>query len=223
MPRNAAGRGDDRGTNLIYVRDMKRILITAALVGGCQPETPNYSAPSGDAPYRTAAPLVRTPLRVVSETRIDGVLVAVVPYAAAGWRVEAKNESDTAVSVLWDESSFVDRFGDSQGRLIRGETRRMNVDGAQPRVPIAPKAQAVQRVLVEKLLAYEEIEASMDGKLQDRDRVFRVLKIRNAVQKSLPGGRVHVVIEIDGAKKTWTGLVSPAKPAEDDEAKAEDE
>jgi hypothetical protein len=190
---------------------MKVIAMTTVLaLGGCPPQQqgPVYGGGTVDAPYRTAEQLVRRE-RIETESAIDGVLILAKPFAGAGWTIGIKNETDASISILWDESTFVANGGSSQGRLIRGETRRMDVGRSQPPTPLAPKADMVQRVLVEKALAYEEIEARMDGSLRDRDEVSKILEIRRVRQESIVGGRVHLVIDVGGTKKTWTGIVRP--------------
>lgn len=159
---------------------------------------------------RPVPPLERAEA-VSEEVGIPAVTVAAVPAGAFGWKITINNTTNGMISVLWDESTFVASDGESLGRLIRGETRRIDAANAQPAAPVAPHASITQVVLVEKTIDVEELEAKyaehssrrfankfVDG-IEARRRELAALRI---------GARLIISIQLSNGKKTWTGRVS---------------
>lgn len=193
---------------------MRRILITAVLTSGaCAPQTV-YVFPGLPAIQRTET--------VREEQAIEGAKVALAPAASASWRLAVKNETDATLTVLLDESTFTAASGDSGGRLINGNTRRMDIAKAQAPIPIAPGATWSEFVLVEKLAFFEEHEADAQRKGEelgalrvsepDRERLGTMLinmtaqNRANAV-KLLSGGTIRVTVDGANGKQTWAGVV----------------
>lgn len=150
-------------------------------------------------------PLVRKQ-HVEEQAAVDGAHVAVAPRATVAWQVTVENTSDQMESVIWDESSFVTKAGDSQGRLVPGETRKIDVSKQHPPTPIAPHARVSEFVLVEQWVDAEETENSID-RSPEIWKPEAVAKFRNLVIESTAGGRMYLTIATDSAKKTWTGVV----------------
>lgn len=181
---------------------MRRILTSLALAA-CIAGPPQV--PMQPRPARTET--------VAAESSIDGLDIIVKPYGAAAWRVGVKNETDALVSIVWDESTFVAADGQSGGRLIRGETRRMDVAKAQPATPVAPKSFVTEVVLVEKLTGidktesdYAEHNAKWGGISPGMARVLG--EQRSDVAKIISGSAINVTVQLADGKKTWTGRVS---------------
>jgi len=146
---------------------------------------------------------------VATEIAIKGVAVTAVPVGAAGWTVQIENNTNSMVSVAWDESTFVTSKGESYGRLIRGETRRIDIANAQPPTPVAPKARITQTVLVEKFLseeAFEDKVATYPRRLS-AGLVERISESRRGLQEMIVGGKLLLTIQLAAGKQTWTGKV----------------
>lgn len=183
--------------------------------------------PDGEQRYMTAAGCTAEPAnadgnavrpvppaerhhRMVEQTGVDGIRVLAEPSGAASWTLTVMNESDAPLTVLFDESSFVTSSGNSWGRLIRGETRKMNSAQAQPPIPVAPRARLSGFVVPEGAIAFEEFESWVVGRMESRNvgtAVKRAERERAHLKKELDGGRLLLVVQRDGEKKTWTGLV----------------
>jgi hypothetical protein len=182
-------------------------------------------------PMPPKEPLVQMPQRtetVETETAIDGLAIAARPYGAAGWTVNVKNDTDAMASIVWDESAFVSPRGQSGGRLIRGDTRRVDLAKSQPATPIPPGAATEEVVFIEKIVEverteseYAEADAKWGGVSPDMNRVIQ--KSRRDIRRSIAGGALNVTIQLADGKQTWTGRVSggQAKAAPDGESTSE--
>lgn len=177
----------------------------ACLAGAASATSGPKLVPATPAPQRTET--------VSTETAVEGLTINALPIGAAAWRIVVENNTDAPVSVLWDESSFVASNGDSGGRLIRGETRRMDVAKAQPPTPVAAHARVSETILVEKLTEAEkaeadhaEFEAKWGGVAPDMNE--SMAKVRESTQRMIRGGRIDLRIDLNGTKQTWTGRVS---------------
>lgn len=126
-------------------------------------------------------------------TALDGIEVAVVPSGSAAWTLAIRNARSTAVSVVWDESTYV-ASGETFGRLIRGETRKIDTAKQQPASPIAPNTMLREWVVPEKFAPMLEGDA--------------VLK------SELARGTLHLVFTSDAGKQTWTGSIVDAPTVE---------
>lgn len=178
---------------------MKLVVLAMALVG-CGPQYGRGHGPCGDGPNgqrylvngacvdRLSDPRNEQPrAETVREERgIDGLRVTIAPLGAAGWSLRIENDSSDALSVLWDESSFVTSDGKVAGRLIRGETRAMDTGKPQPPEPLPSGAAVVSRVFAEKLIGAEQ-----------------------GAELAVPlvGGKLHLTIATATGKQTWTGVV----------------
>jgi hypothetical protein len=193
-------------------RRCETILITVVLLAGCGPTYPTDPIYSNSGKPFTSEPdvYVDWPKReqaVTTEREVDGVFVSASPTGAAGWTLRIANHTDGPVSVLWDESSLVTSNARSQGRLIRGETKRMNVANGQPPSPVPPAAEVVQIVFAEKLAEMEEYEAKRVGKHYPPKWGNTIIDEQKAYQAAIMGSRLHVTLDVGGTKKIWTGTV----------------
>jgi hypothetical protein len=180
-----------------------RNLLVCALVSACVP-------PPASVPMIPMAPRTET---VETETAIDGVEIAATPVGAASWKLLVVNNTDGQISIAWDESSFVSSQGESAGRLIRGETRKMDIAKAQPPTPVPPHARASEVVLVEKLVESEEMESDYVGFKAKYGYVTKplndlIVPARKQRQATIRGGALNVTIQFPDGKKTWIGRVS---------------
>ncbi len=99
------------------------------------------------------------------------------------WNVTVANHQAAAVKILWDESSYVGADGKSLGRLVRGETRRIDVGKPQPPTPLAPNATIEEDVLPESYAS--DVKASLEPDEK---------------------GTMYLVIETNTGKHTWHGV-----------------
>lgn len=200
----AASGGYDRAMRISNV--LRVMVVGAACVAAAGSAASNQN--TGPALYPVVPPPARTET-VATETPLDGMAVSAVPVGAAAWKISVQNDTDTPASVLWDESSFVVSSGDSAGRLIRGETRRMDVAKAQPPTPVPAHARVTELVLVEKLTEVEDLEARYaalgSASKELNDQTIRIRKDRRTL---IVGGRIDLRVEMGGEKRTWTGRVS---------------
>lgn len=146
--------------------------------------------------------------QAVREDRaVEGVTVQAKPFGAGAWTIQISNTSEGSAAVLWDESSFVTSDGRAAGRLIRGETRKIDTGKAQPAEPVPPGAAAIATVFAEKLIGWEETEE----KLMERNlRIGPINEAREWRKKNnalIVGGKLHLTLDVGGAKKTWIGAV----------------
>lgn len=117
---------------------------------------------------------------------LDGVEVSIEPSGVAAWNLTIRNARATAVSVVWDESSYV-AGGISAGRLIRGETRKIDVAKQQPNSPIAPNTALKEWVVPEKLAPMLDGDATLNPEAER--------------------GTLHLVFASDAGKETWSGAI----------------
>ena len=144
-------------------------------------------------------------------TPVAGMEVAVAPAGVAAWRVSLKNNNPAAISIVWDESSFVSSTGVA-GRLIRGETRTLDSANPQPPSPVPPGSSYVGILLAEKLMDEEEAEAKYGNKYLSTGAAQIFLDHRKKRDAYIVGGKINLVVSADDGKKTWTGAVVPSKP-----------
>lgn len=210
---------------------MRTILITAALAG-CQstapqqPEAPGsrcaygYNADSESCnpdPYAPVdVPTIERHESVATEKPIDDYDVAAVPGGATGWKIHIVSKIDAVGSLIWDESTFVTSDGRSMGRLITGETRRIDTAKAQPAMPIAPRSDVVQFVLPEKLLDQEEFEGDVATKYRRTSpaNIRKLEAIRKKRGEMIVGGKLYVTVLGPNGKQTWTGVVTAPSGSE---------
>lgn len=186
---------------------MRTILMTAVVLTACVPPRQQTTPELVDL-----EPLERAE-RVTTESAIDGLQIEAVPSGAAGFTLRIKNESDQSGSIIWDESTLVASTGESAGRLIRGETRRMDVNNAQPPTPLPANAAIVQLVFAEKMTGAEQNEGEA-AQIQQRDggvlpRIRELmLASRERRRLAMIGGRLNLTIQIAAEKRTWTGVIA---------------
>jgi len=102
------------------------------------------------------------------------------------WNITVANRQAAAVKILWDESSYVGADGKSRGRLVRGETRRIDVGKPQPPTPVAPNATIEESVIPESYAS--DVRASLEPDEK---------------------GTMYLVIESSTGKHTWHGVSVP--------------
>ena len=159
------------------------VIVVASCVPHAEPYIPR-TPPAEPAPRFD---------RVVETKAIDDVTVSVVPSSLA-WEVHISNSTENTISVLWDESTFVMSTGQSMGRLIRGETRRIDSGKTQPPSPIATHAVLVENVLFEG--------------------ATEIIQYAALSSEKLVGGHLYITIETADGKKTWSGdVVDGRQPA----------
>lgn len=192
--------------------------VAAAAIAGAASATSQSNCPPGKpcGPQLKSAGLPSRAGAMRTETAVDGVSVQARQAGAAGWELAIKNETTSPVLMVWDESSFVMSNSQSAGRLLRGETRKIDSGKAQPPTPIPPGVVLSQYVIAEKLTNEDEVE----NDIAERDRIgfndemLANIKSRRALrEKALNGGKLYLVIETGGEKKTWVGVVEVPAPA----------
>jgi hypothetical protein len=181
---------------------MRKLIVIATLIACIPPSPPKVPLP----------PLPDRSERIETTAPIDGLEIAATPYGSAGWRVKVKNDTDATVTVVWDESSFVSRGGSSGGRLIRGNTRRIDVAKAQPSTPVPPNASAMEVAFIEDIIeaekneaTYAEHDAKYGGVSPEMERL--IVRQRSSIKKLIAGGTMHVTVQLSDGKKTWSGRV----------------
>lgn len=190
--------------------------VIAAAASATAPPS-NNSQPNGT---RGEPPILhpgRGDEEVVTETAIDGIEVVATPAQAAGWAIGIKNNTDALVSIVWDESTFVTSDGRSFGRIIRGETKRIDMAKAQPTTPVPSKASTSEVGFAEKLYPAEEAESeyvekgakqyvNTGGVSPQMNR--QIVSIRKGVKRTLAGGALNITIQLADGKKTWIGRIN---------------
>lgn len=141
------------------------------------------------------------------ENAVEDMTVNAKPYGAAAWTIRISNTGDESASVLWDESSFVSSDGRAAGRLIRGETRKIDTGKTQPPEPVPPGSAAVSTVFAEKLIGLEEVEEKIATTDLPMEQITKARELRKKTNAAIVGGKIHLTIDIAGTKKTWTGIV----------------
>lgn len=196
--------------------DMKMAMAAGAAICtlcGCLPEPPREVAAVQPTRSRTAdddrlasMEIAAAALRLrVSEVQpIDGFNVTVGWKMGASFMIYVENNSDAAASVLWDSSTVLDNSGKSYGRLIRGDTRRIDVEKSQPPSPLPPHGRIDQWVFPEKMTpsSTREVGDAM------AERLFALGAL------VVVDGKIFVTIETVDGKKTWSGNIidGAAKP-----------
>lgn len=201
---------------------MMRVIAVAAMVmAACVPPE-SGTGPAGPGYANTAPPppLVRRET-VRTEKPVEGLRVEVRPTGATAWLIGFKNETDTAMTVVWDESSFVTSTGEAGGRLIRGSTRRMDVGRSQVGSPLPPRAVLAETAFVERMIRSEELEAKYGQRALPPDLRERLIQSRTDRERLVIGGRLHLTLETPAGKQTWTGLVEAGPSAEAPSSPAE--
>lgn len=183
-----------------------RQLLACVLLVACVPpaQEPAHVAPI-PMPPRTET--------VATEQAIDGITVISRPSSVVGWGFAIVNDTDAPVSVIWDESTFVAESGDSMGRLIPSDTRRMDVAREHPPMPVPAHSRAGAIALIENAVAAEEMEGDYAETARKYGgvsaRMNELIEQNRAMRKkAISGGRIDLVIRIGDAKQTWTGRVS---------------
>jgi hypothetical protein len=190
---------------------LQLVLVGASVLAAMASATSNqgYGTPShepGVNADESVPPLVRH--QVVRPGVIGDVRLVAIPAGVSAWNLKITNNTPGLVTVSWDESTFVTNDGQSQGRLIRGETRRMDTGKAQPQTPIAPGSSIIETVFPERMLDGEQTEANIEKMdYLTHQQVLRFIKLRDAIQASIVDGKLVVTIDIGGTKSTWTGVV----------------
>lgn len=186
-----------------------RTILILALLAACLP--PPIERSGGPVFYPATLPPLERDQRIREIKGIDGLRVVGAPDGAAAWSLRLKNTTDDSMSVLWDESSFVASTDDSMGRLIRGETHKIDLAKTQPPSPLAPHAAITETIFVEKFVDVEETEQvarkSSDEGILSRDDRNRFLNYREKLATSIVGGHLYLVVLTDDGKHTWSGVV----------------
>jgi hypothetical protein len=102
-----------------------------------------------------------------------------------------------AIRVRWDESAYVSPDGVAQGRLIRGKTKRGNIDREQPPTPVPPGASIAEWCLP---------EAHAEG--FDAAGALQVFSLEPDVT-----GRMFLALESVRGPESWQGEVRSSSPA----------
>jgi hypothetical protein len=161
---------------------------------------------------RYVIPPLKRPETVVVEAEAAGVDIAAVPFGAAGWKLTITNNTKAVALVVWDESTFVSSGGESLGRLIRGETRKIDTANPQPASPVAVGARLTQPVLLEKAIGSEDFELYLQkaGRTLSKDSLDKATAAREKRRSMIVGGALNVTVQLADGKKTWIGRVSSA-------------
>ena len=185
------------------------------------------SASSGQRPYEdqteyaVVPPLVRN--QIVRGQAVGGIEIDAKPYGAVSWQLAIRNTTDAMVSVKWDESTFVTSNGASVGRLIRGETRKIDISNAQPATPVAPGSMISEVVIPEKGADSEEDEAAATAHTaMPKAWIPRVLRRRESEARLLVGGKLVITLDAGGKPLTWTGVVESTDTSVGSAAKGSD-
>jgi hypothetical protein len=145
---------------------------------------------------------------VTGKAELAGIEIAAAPAGAAAWKIQIANKTDAVITAVWDESTFVLSDGRSAGRLIRGETRKIDIGKAQPASPIAPQATMLEIVFAEQLVDSEELESKVgDGQWMDKGIARAIEHAREVRNGALVGGKLVLTVQGPNGKQTWTGDV----------------
>jgi hypothetical protein len=164
------------------------------------------SATSNPTPRLVPRPPLERSERIAADAETYGIAINGIPYGAAGWTLRITNNTDASLSILWDESSFVTAKGESGGRLIKGDTRKIDTAKSQPASPLAPHASLVQVVFIEKLVDAEEVEAKNADFVSPRVAAL-LEETRSANAHAILGGKLYLVLQMADGRKTWVGHV----------------
>lgn len=155
-----------------------------------------------DARIDTSYPPVTKPFYAMrAKAAVPGLKITVTPVGEPWvfWTLTIENTRDDEVTINWDRSSFVGRSGRSDGRLLRGETRKIDAARAQPSTTIPGRASIEQVVIPEQLIVIAEMISS------------------RSTQEPMPppnfvGARMVLAIERGATKQTWTAQFAPTSP-----------
>ena len=202
------------------VRRLRSLMFLTLLLPGCPgppapPEAPGSRCAYGLQPDGSCAtgpdefvdvpPLERKQIVTTTAPATDFDVEA-VPAGAAGWTVRVTSKVDGVASIIWDESTFVTSDGQSAGRLIMGQTRKLDAAKSQPNTPLAPRSNTTQVVLVEKLLDAEE---TAGGTTRARAaEIDEIESVRTKLHHILVGGKLYVTVQGPSGKHTWVGTVT---------------
>jgi len=125
---------------------------------------------------------------------IEGITVDLAPETDIAWTVTVTNQTDDVVSIVWDRSAFVGSSGRSWGRLVPGETRRMDVSAPHPPTPVVPHATAH-----ELAVPMELAHLYGDPVSPKRRRIF---------ESEVNGGRVVLVLQMPSGEQTWQATLT---------------
>jgi hypothetical protein len=125
---------------------------------------------------------------------IAGVHVIASPIAAWRlWVVQVENRTGDTITVDWDRSAFVMPDGESS-RVIRGETRRIDIGRPQPKATIIAGAHIEEELIPEVFVDALEALASEPMTAEPPD--------------GLRGARLVLAIERGSGTKMWTGTLA---------------
>lgn len=133
---------------------------------------------------------------VESTSRIAGLDIEVSRANGDLWRVEAKNNTRSPVSLIWDESSYISTEGNSS-RLIRGKTRVIHSGQTQPASPIPPNS------LLNEVFIRED--------LVGRSNSFYSVPVGNPDNAA----RIYLIFDLNGKRTSWTASIRYSKPIKD--------
>lgn len=134
---------------------------------------------------------------------VPGVRVIVAPAEVSAWIVSVENNRDAPVSLVWDESTFVDSKHRSYGRLLRGQTRIQDVTKPQMNSPIAAGA------FISEWCVGESGPANAFVESMDKAR-NRKVSLPDAVTK----GAARLLLTFDGGngRELWIGELAFEQP-----------
>jgi len=121
---------------------------------------------------------------------VPGLDVSVAPSGNVGWQVNVRNTGSSSTKLVWDESTYVSTSGKTLGRLLRGQTKKIHSDRAQPPTPIPPGSTLSEWCVPED---HADVVGWGNPKVDNPEAA----------------GRLILVFEFDGGqKKRWEGSVS---------------
>lgn len=203
-------QGNAEADRLHGYRFVVRTILILAAVAACVPPASEPKSSSDKADY---IPMPDRTETVTAERPIDGIDISVTTYGAAGWRIAVANNTDTALSLNWDESTFVSAKGESLGRLVPGNTKKMDIEKPHAPTPLAAHARTVEVVFVEKIIGAENVEQTYAEAVEKLGS--STVKLNRSVEKmrrmssaAVHGGRIDLVVNVGGSPQTWSGRVS---------------
>lgn len=146
---------------------MRRLLVAMVLTG-CLNQAPYNTGPQQQqAPgsrYQSYTgepdpPRSRVRFDVTEDRAAEGFTIAAAQSDGVLTKITIANDTDDPASVIWDESSFVAREGESYGRMLRGETKQIDSAKSQPPSPLPPHAKLTQVVVPEKSVENLDVDA----------------------------------------------------------------
>ena len=106
------------------------------------------------------------------------------------WEVAVFNNTPNNIMIIWDECVYVNSLGQSS-RLLRGSTRVIHSDRAQPPSPVAPNSTLRQLVISE------------GGAAAVAAYPYFTVRPGDPTKQS----RIILTLLIDGEKVNWTGNI----------------